>query len=73
MNRCVMILGTRWHIWFRNFSKSQKVAGSIPDVVNGIALGSTPEYQGYLLVDKDGRCVGLKTLTPACADCLEVL
>ena len=73
MNRCIMILGTRWRSWLSNCSKSRKVAGSIPDVVNGIALGSTLEYQAYLLADKGGRCVRLKTSTPACADCLEIL
>ena len=30
------------------------------------------EYQGYLLGGKCGRCVGLTTLPPSCADCLEV-
>jgi hypothetical protein len=28
------------------------------------------EYQEYLLGAKDGRCVGLTTLPPSCADCL---
>ena len=30
------------------------------------------EYQGYLLGGKGGRCVGLTTLPPSCADCLEI-
>ena len=30
------------------------------------------EYQGYLLEDNGGRCVGLTTLLPSCADCLEI-
>jgi len=30
------------------------------------------EYQEYFLVGKDGRCLGLKTLPPSCADCLEI-
>jgi hypothetical protein len=38
------------------------MAVSIPDVVNGITLGTTLEYQGYLLAGKGGRCVGLKNL-----------
>jgi hypothetical protein len=29
------------------------------------------EYQEYLLGGKGGRCVGLTTLQPSCADCLE--
>jgi hypothetical protein len=31
------------------------------------------EYQEYFLGDKDGRCLGLITLPPLCADCLEIL
>jgi hypothetical protein len=31
------------------------------------------EYQVYFLGCKGGRCVGLTTLTPSCADCLEIL
>jgi hypothetical protein len=31
------------------------------------------EYQGYLLGGKGGRCVGLTTVPPSCADCLEIL
>ena len=30
------------------------------------------EYQEYFLGGKDGRCVGLTTLPPSCADCLEI-
>jgi hypothetical protein len=30
------------------------------------------EYQKYLLWDKGGWCVGLTTLPPSCADCLEI-
>jgi len=30
------------------------------------------EYQKYFLGGKDGRCVGLTTLPPSCADCLEI-
>jgi hypothetical protein len=28
--------GTRWHIWLRHCATNRKVAGSIPDSVNGI-------------------------------------
>jgi hypothetical protein len=41
-----------------------------------MALGSTQpltnEYQEYFLGGKGGRCVGLTTLPPSCADCLEI-
>jgi hypothetical protein len=30
------------------------------------------EYQEYFLGRKGGRCVGLTTLPPSCADCLEI-
>ena len=30
------------------------------------------EYQEYFLGVKGGRCVGLTTLSPSCADCLEI-
>ena len=30
------------------------------------------EYQDYFLGGKGGRCVGLTTLSPSCADCLEI-
>ena len=31
------------------------------------------EYQGYLLRGKGSRCLGLTTLPPSCADCIEIL
>jgi hypothetical protein len=30
------------------------------------------EYQEYFLGGKGGRCLGLTTLLPSCADCLEI-
>ena len=30
------------------------------------------EYQEYFLRGKDGRCIGLTTLPPSCADCFEI-
>jgi len=30
------------------------------------------EYQEYYLVGKGSRCVGLTTLPPSCANCLEI-
>jgi hypothetical protein len=41
-----------------------------------MALGLTAcnrnQYQQYFLVVKGSRCVGLTTLPPSCADCLEI-
>ena len=34
--------------------------------------GNINKYQEYLLKGKGGRCVGLTTLPPSCADCLEI-
>ena len=78
--------GTRWRSWLRHCATSRKVAGSIPDGVTGIFHRHNPsdrtmalwvdsasnrnEYQEYFLGGKGGRCVGLTTLPPSCADCL---
>jgi len=63
---------------------SRKIAGAIYDGFVGIFYWHNPynrgvnsasdknEYQEYFLWSKDGRCVGLTTLPPSCADCLEV-
>jgi hypothetical protein len=79
--------GTRWCSWLRHRATSRKVAGSVPDCVNGIfhwqpfrphydpgveSTANTNEYQRYFLGDNGGRFVGLKTLPPSCAECLEI-
>jgi hypothetical protein len=78
-----------WRSWLRHCTASRKVAGSIPDGVTGIfqwldhscstmAMVSTQvskrnEYQETFLGGKSGRCVGLTTLLPSSANCLEIL
>ena len=73
----------------RHCATSEKVAGSIPDGVIGIFHGHNPSGRTMALGltqpltemntrniyygGKGGRCVGLKTLPPSCADCLENL
>jgi hypothetical protein len=67
---------------------NRKVAGSIPDGVTGIFQWLNPSGRIVALVStqpltemvpeilpggKDGRYVGLTTLPPSCADCLEIL
>jgi len=48
--------------------------GLIPDRIIGVdSAANRNDYQRYLMEGNGGRCVGLKTLTPSCADCLEVL
>ena len=73
-----------WHSWLRHCATSGKDACSIPDGVIGIFPWHNPsgsgvdsssnrsDYQEYFLGGKDGRCVGLTTLPPSCADCLEI-
>jgi hypothetical protein len=69
-----------WRSWLRHCATSRKIATSIPDDVTAIfywhnpsgrttALGSTQPFLGG---GKGGRCVGLTTLPPSCADCLEI-
>ena len=37
------------------------------------SVSNRNQYQGFLLRDKDGRCVVLTTLLPSCAECQEIL
>jgi hypothetical protein len=48
----------------------QPVASRYTD--RAIPARNRNEYQGYFLGGKGGRCVGLTTLPPYYADCLEV-
>jgi hypothetical protein len=61
-------------LWLRHCATNRKVAGSIPDGVIGI-FDWLSLYQkwvpGIIPGGKGGRCVGLKTLPPSCADCLK--
>ena len=85
--RYFLIWGTRWHSWLRHCITSRKVAGSIPDGVIGIfhqhnpsgrtvALGLTQPLTEMstrnISWGKGSRCIGLTTLPPSCADCLEI-
>jgi len=65
----------------RHCSKSQKVAGSIPDgdIIRPAALwprvnsaSNKNQYHEYFLGGKGGRRVGLTTLPSSSADCLEI-
>jgi hypothetical protein len=47
------------------------------DIIFSVALwpdsaSNINENQEYFLGGKGGRCVGLTTLPPSCADCLEI-
>jgi hypothetical protein len=70
--------------WLRHCATNRKVAGSIPDGVTGffhlqnpsgptMALGSTqpPTEMSTRIFPggRGGRCVGLTTLPPSCAEC----
>ena len=64
-----------WRSWLGHRATSRKVAGSIPDgaISPGVdSASSRNEYQEYFPEGKGGRCVGLTTLPPSCADCLEI-
>ena len=77
-----------WRSRKRHCATSRKVAGSIPAGVikifhlhnpsgthYGLGVDSSSnrnEYQEYFLGGKGGRCVGMTTLPPSCADCLEI-
>jgi len=76
---------THWRSWSRHCTTIQKVTGLIPYSVTGIfidiVLPAGPginsasnriEYQEYFLGGKGGRCVGLTTLPPSCANCFEI-
>ena len=66
-------------IWLRHSGAGRKVSLEFLNWHNPsgstMALGSsqpvTNEYHEYFLVDKDGRCVQLTTLSPPRADCHE--
>jgi hypothetical protein len=76
------------HIWLRQCTTNWKVTGLIPDGVTGIFHWHNPSSrtmvlrftqpltetstQEYFLGDKCEQCVGLTTLPPSCADCLEI-
>ena len=78
---------TWWRSWLRHCATSRKVAASIPDDVIGIfhwrnlsgrtmVLGLTQPLTEMstrnISWGKGGRCLGLTTLPPSCADCLEI-
>jgi len=59
-----------WRSWLRHSATNRKVAGSIPNDV--IVIFSAALWPWGWLGSKGGRCVGLSTLPPLCADCLEI-
>ena len=75
---------TRWRSRLRHCATSRKTVGSIPDSVTGIFRWQNPSGRTMFLGspqpltemstmgDKGGRCVGLTTLPPSCADCHEI-
>jgi len=80
--------GTWWCSWLRHCATSQSVVDPIAGGVSGIfhwhdsssctmAQGLTQplnknECQKYFLEGNGSWCIGLTTLPPSCADCLEI-
>jgi hypothetical protein len=54
----------------RNFSLTETFLSHYGPAVD--SASNRNEYQEYFLVGKGGRCVGLTTLPPSSADCLEM-
>ena len=85
---CDILVANERYVDWSTALTSRKVTGSITDGVIGIfhwhkcfrshcgpgvdSASIRNEYQGYFLGGKGGRCVGLTTLPPSCADCLEI-
>ena len=76
-----------WGSWLRHCATSRKSLVRFPmvsleffiDIILPAALWTVivsalnrNEYQEYFLGGKGGRCLGLTTLPPSCADCLEI-
>jgi hypothetical protein len=57
---------SRWCHW--NFSLTETFRSHYGSGVD--SASNRNEYQEYFLGGKVGRCVGLTTLPPSCADCL---
>jgi hypothetical protein len=59
---------SQWCQW--NFSFTQSFR---PHYGLGVdSVSNRNEYQEYFLGGKGSRCIGLTTLPPSCADCLEI-
>jgi hypothetical protein len=59
---------SRWCHW--NFSLTYSFRSHSGPGID--SASNRNEYQEYFLGGKGGRCVGLITLPPSCADCLEI-
>jgi len=71
-NQCQKVWSTPWRR-LRQCATSLKVAGSIPHYGPcDDSASNRNEYQEYFVGGRGGRCVGLTTLPPSYADCLEI-
>jgi hypothetical protein len=62
------VFDSRWCHWNFSLTKSFR-----PHYGPGVDSASNRnEYQEYSLAGNGGRCVGLTTLPPSCADCREI-
>jgi hypothetical protein len=60
---------SRWCHW--NFSLTYSFRSHYGPGVD--SASNRNEYQEYFPRSKGGRCIGLSTLPPSCADCLEIV
>jgi hypothetical protein len=88
LSSCSWLWGTRWLSLLRHRPTSQKVMGSIPHGVIGSFHSHNPSHCTVALRltqpltemstrniswgGEGGWCMGLTTLPPYCADCLEI-
>jgi len=56
-----------------NRTRDSPACGTVPQPTPPPRAPNRDEYQECFLVGKGGRYVGLTTLPPSCAECLEIL
>jgi len=64
--------GCRFRSWLCHWNFSLTRFFRLPCVPGVNSASNRNEYQEYFLGGKGGWCIGLTTLPPACADCLEI-
>jgi hypothetical protein len=63
------LFDSRWVLWDFSLTLSNRQH----DISGIYSASNINDNEEYLLGGKDGRCVQLTTLSPSCANCLEIL